>query len=114
MSGHSGPEPAMVVATSDGYLPLRALAAYSGLSVRTLRRFLRRERAPLPHFQVDGGKVLVKRSEFDLWLAAYRRSSTMPADDTARHVDALLSSLTPRVRGGHHAPYHGRPRAREG
>ena len=56
----------------DPFLSLRALAAYCGLSVRTLRTYL--DRPPqdaLPCYRV-GGKVLVRRSEFDRWLERFR------------------------------------------
>ena len=55
----------------DPFLPLRALAAYSGLSVRKLRNHLDDAGHPLPCYRV-GGKILVRRSEFDAWMAAYR------------------------------------------
>jgi Helix-turn-helix domain len=55
----------------DAYLPLKALAGYSGLSVRTLRTYLVHASTPLPHFRI-GGKVLVRRSEFDAWAARFR------------------------------------------
>jgi len=56
----------------DPFLPLRSLASYAGLSVRTLRQYL--ELPPdqaLPCYRV-GGKILVRRSEFDTWVAQYR------------------------------------------
>lgn len=56
----------------DPFLSLRALADYSGLSVRTLRAYL--ELAPhqaLPCYRV-GGKILVRRSSFDAWIEQYR------------------------------------------
>ncbi len=57
---------------ADPYLPLRALAAYSGISVRTLRGYLDGPPAEaLPCFRV-GGKILVRRSEFDAWIERYR------------------------------------------
>ncbi len=56
----------------DAYLPLKALAAYSGLSVRTLRNYLSCAPRPLPSYRV-GGKVLVRRSEFNNWMKAFRR-----------------------------------------
>ena len=55
----------------DPYLSLRALADYSGLSIRTLRGFV--ELPPdgaLPCFRLPG-KLLVRRSEFDAWIARY-------------------------------------------
>lgn len=63
----------VVVSTPlDPFLSLRALAAYSSLSVRTLRALidLSRDQA-LPCYRLPG-KVLVRRSEFDGWIAQYR------------------------------------------
>ena len=64
---------------AHAYLPLRALAAYSGLSVRTLRGYLSHSSHPLPHYRV-GGNLLVQRSEFDDWMRGSaplnRRGST--------------------------------------
>lgn len=57
---------------ADPYFSLKALAAYSGLSVRTLRSFV--ERLPeeaLPCYRLPG-KILVRRSEFDAWMVRYR------------------------------------------
>ena len=55
----------MVISTSlDPYLTLRALSTYSGLSVRKLRDYLTDPVHPLPCYRL-GGKVLVRRSEFD-------------------------------------------------
>jgi len=56
----------------DPFLPLRALAVYAGLSVRTLRQYL--DFPPdqaLPCYRV-GGKILVRRSQFDAWIAQYQ------------------------------------------
>lgn len=58
---------------ADPYLPLRALADYSGCSVRWLRDRLTDPHHPLPCFRLPGGKILVRRSDFDAWLARYRR-----------------------------------------
>jgi hypothetical protein len=60
------------LADRDGNLGLTELAKYSGLSVRTLRTYL--DGAPgeaLPCFRV-GGKIVVKRSEFDAWMEQFR------------------------------------------
>jgi hypothetical protein len=58
---------------ADPYLSLRALAQYSGLSSRTLRKFI--ERNPpaqaLPCYRLEG-KILVRRSEFDQYMQQYR------------------------------------------
>ena len=80
----------VVISTSlDPFLPLGALSEYSGLSVRKLRDHLNDPVRPLPHYLV-GGKVLVRRSEFDAWLAVYRR---VGQQDVTKIVDDVLSSL---------------------
>src|SRR5947209_7748520 len=81
----------------DPYLSLRDLAAYASLSVRTLRKYLDDPRHPLPHYRV-GGKIVVRVSEFNQWLSAYRVSGRV---DVKQIVDDVLTSLrnrTPRMR----------------
>jgi excisionase family DNA binding protein len=73
----------------DPFLPLKPLAAYSGLSVRKLRDLIADPTHPLPCFRV-GGKILVRRSEFDAWIAAYRHH---PAADVDRIVSDVLRTL---------------------
>jgi hypothetical protein len=73
----------MVANAGDAYLPLKALSQYSGLGVRTLRGYLQHAASPLPHFRI-GGKILVKRSEYDAWVARFRAS-------TSSAVDALVA-----------------------
>jgi len=103
--GHRLPKELVVSVPLDPYLPLRALASYSGLSVRRLRQLLDDRARPLPRYRV-GGKILVRRSEFDQWMVAQRddpgaaRPARRPAapaapapSDAERHVAALLSKL---------------------
>lgn len=80
----------VVVSTLDPFLSLKALAGYSGLSVRKLREYLDDPAHPLPCYRV-GGKILVRRSEFDRWIATYR---------TRGHVggDHLVSDVLSRLR----------------
>ncbi len=73
----------------DPYLSLNALATYSGLSVRTLRTYLGHVSHPLPHYRV-GGKILIRRSEFDAWIAAYRRVGNPDIDQIVDDVCATL------------------------
>jgi helix-turn-helix protein len=76
-------EQVIVSTPLDPFLSLKALAAYSGLSVRTLRTYL--ELAPdeaLPCYRLPG-KILVRRSEFDAWIARYQ----------ARGRPSLLSAI---------------------
>jgi excisionase family DNA binding protein len=73
----------------DPFLSLKALASYSGLSVRKLREYLDDPRHPLPQYRV-GGKILVRRSEFDAWIAAYRRAGDA---DVNRIVATVMAEL---------------------
>jgi len=67
------PEQIVVSTVLDRYIPLKALASYSGLSVRTLRALIDKSPAQaLPVYRVAAGKILVRRSEFDAWMAQYR------------------------------------------
>jgi predicted DNA-binding transcriptional regulator AlpA len=80
--------------TDDQYLSIEALVKYSGLSRRTLSRAMRRLRAPLPHFKV-GARVLVRRSDFDTWLA---RTSSTGTHHTDRRYDSLVRGLARSLR----------------
>ena len=60
-----------VPAVEAGYLSLRALSVYAGLSVRTLRTYLSDPRRPLPHYRI-GGKVLVRKPDYDAWASVFR------------------------------------------
>lgn len=73
----------------DPYLSLRALAGYCGLSVRTLRSFISDDVRPLPCYRVCG-KVLVRLSEFDTWMTAYRTRGHVDVD---RVVDEVLRNF---------------------
>ena len=78
------------MAPLNAYLSLKALATYSGLSVRTLRAHLRRPVSPLPSFRI-GGKVLVRRTDFDRWAEQFRvvhREGTVDA-----MIDEAMAAL---------------------
>lgn len=87
----SNPSVVVSVITADMWDPLlslKALAAYSSLSERMLRGFLRAKDTPLPHFRI-GSRILVRKSDFDRWLTAYRE----PATTADQIVDRLLADL---------------------
>ena len=76
----------VVVSTPlDPFLSLRALATYSGMSVRTLRGHLEDPHYPLPCYRV-GGKILVRRSEFDTWMARHRQVGRANIDQLVANV----------------------------
>jgi hypothetical protein len=77
----------MLTAPADPYLSLRALAEYSGLSVRTLRTFL--ERNPPAQALVCyrlAGKVVVRRSDFDCFMQQYRTQGRKELVDNLRRL----------------------------
>ena len=82
-------ERVLVSTLLDPFLPLKALASYSGLSVRKLRDFIEDLAHPLPCYRV-GGKILVRRSEFDAWITSYRQVGRLDVD---RVVSEVLADL---------------------
>jgi predicted DNA-binding transcriptional regulator AlpA len=73
----------------DPFLTLRALVAYSGIGLRKLYEYLTDAEHPLPHYRV-GGKIVVRRSEFDAWIAAYRHVGRIDVD---KMTEGVLSGL---------------------
>ena len=53
------------------WMGLRQLTQYANLSERTLRAWIHAPVDPLPAVRV-AGKILVRRSELDAWLARHR------------------------------------------
>jgi hypothetical protein len=83
--------PAKAPAEPAEYLTFKQLVVYSTLSERTLRGYIHRKVRPLPSYRVDK-KILIRRVEFDGWLASFRRAE--PVDEIAQAVDEMLSGLT--------------------
>ena len=109
----------VIVSDGDAYLSLRALARYASISVRTLRGYIMAKRNPLPCYR-PGGKVLVRRSEFDAWMRAFR-NGTM-GENRTREVNRLIDELcidlqrplTARGSRSENAPSAGRVRGERG
>ena len=76
----------------DPYLSLRALATYSGCSIRWLRDRLVDSVHPLPCYRVEG-QILVRRSDFDEWMAWYRNQGR---SDVERLVAPVLREFRGR------------------
>ncbi len=83
------PEKIVISTTLDPYLPLKALAAYSGISVRLLRDCLTDPLHPLPCYRYRG-KITVRRSDFDTWAASYRQ---IGSPDVDRIVNEMLGDM---------------------
>ena len=73
----------------DPYLSLKALASYSGLSVRKLREALTDPSHPLPCYRV-GGRVLARQSEFDAWMKRFRQVGRPELDAL---VDEIIADV---------------------
>jgi hypothetical protein len=61
--------------------------------LRELYEYLTDPTHPLPHYRV-GGKIVVRRSEFDAWMAVYRR---VGAPHLARIVAGVMASIQIRA-----------------
>jgi len=76
----------VVVSTDlDPFLSLKALASYASLSVRKLRDCLNDAAHPLPCYRI-GGKILVRRSDYDAWAAKFRQVGQP-------HVDRVVAEV---------------------
>src|SRR5262249_8844980 len=81
----------------DPFLSLKALAQYSGLSRRTVGRYLRETPDHvLPCYRV-GSKILVRRSEFDAWIAAFRCQGPPRVVEALRFLGLLGDSAQSRA-----------------
>jgi hypothetical protein len=69
----------------DLFLSLQALATYSGLSRRKLRDHLTDPAHPLPCYRI-GGKIVVRRSEYDTWATRYRQVGHVDVDHIVSDV----------------------------
>jgi len=74
------PEPA--------YLDLQALAAYTSISARTWREYLKRPDAPAV-FKLPG-KILVARGDVDAWLKRFRQE---PGNRLGEIVDEVMEKF---------------------
>jgi len=72
----------------DTFLDLKELAQYSTFSDSTLRCYLSDPEKPIPSFRINR-KILVKKSEFDLWMEQFRKEN----NDLERIVDEMTNDL---------------------
>jgi hypothetical protein len=69
------------------YFTLKMLAAYSSSSIRWLRDRLTDSAHPLPYYRIEG-EILVRRADFDQWLAAHR--VVRPAERLNELIDSVM------------------------
>ena len=72
----------------DTFLDLKQLSLYSTFSDSTLRDYLSDPEKPIPFFRVNR-KILIKKSEFDLWMDQFRGES----NELDHIVDEMTSDL---------------------
>ena len=94
----------MSVTAEDEYPRLRQLHVYSKISERQLRNYLALPPAQaLPCYR-PGRKVLVRRSEFDIWFARYRARGRPALARVLRELgldpERLPETRTPRALRG--------------
>jgi excisionase family DNA binding protein len=78
------------ISLKDGYFDLPGLARYCSLKVPTLRDHIRS--GNLPAFKVKG-KILIKKSEFDRWIEAFRINRSKDIDSIVSGVMNDLSGV---------------------
>jgi hypothetical protein len=87
------PDPVRIV--EQEWLGLRDLIRYAAVSERTLRAWIHSPVDPLPAVRVLG-KLLVRRTELDMWLEKHRVRAAAPTFD----LDAIVKDTLKRtVRG---------------
>jgi hypothetical protein len=74
------------------WMDLKAVQSYACVSERTVRSWINRAQNPLPAVQVEKGKILVKRSQFDRWLEAHAYRPT-ESIDVGRIVDEVFTEF---------------------
>jgi hypothetical protein len=104
-------ESVSVTVPLDPWMGLKAMSVYSGLPIRALRAHLTDPTHPLPHFRMKEphvihekgrlrtvtGKILIRKSEFDLWMQHFRHVAEKNVDAI---VDSLLRECVERVKVG--------------
>jgi excisionase family DNA binding protein len=79
----------------DPYLSLKGLAGYASLSRRTLQDLVNDSQDPLPSYRV-GGKILVRRSDFDRWMIRRRNAKAQALTRLAQADARALLSPRPK------------------
>jgi hypothetical protein len=75
------------------WMDLKSLRTYACVSDRSVRDWIHRPQHPLPAVQVEKGKFLVKRSEFDKWLIAHTFQSVDSVD-----FDGIVNDVLKELR----------------
>lgn len=85
----------------DRYFDLEQLVMYTGLSLKTLRRYMADPINPLPSHHVhsstdERGRVLIAKREVDAWIAQFPSKPKAAKAD----LDASVAEAVASIRGG--------------
>lgn len=71
------------------YLTVSETAKYTGLSERTIRKFLKDPINPLPHYRIGtaGRLIRINKKEIDEWFYYYK------AEEQDQYLDSLVDDL---------------------
>ena len=85
-------EKVVVMTTLDPYFTMKGLAEYASLSRRTLQDLVIDTSDPIPSYRL-GGKILIRKSDFDEWMARRRNRKPLEAGHlAAADARALLQA----------------------
>jgi excisionase family DNA binding protein len=86
---------AQMTSIDDKWMGIAELVEHSSLSDKTIRRYIAAREDPLPSHRV-GGRVLVKRSEFDAWVS---RKPARKAPAVKRAMADRVAAAVRSIRG---------------
>lgn len=75
----------------QGWLKIKAASKYAGLSVRTMRSFLK---TGLRYSRLPSGTVLIKLQDIDHYLESYAVTNQNPVDDIVRNTLSEMGALS--------------------
>lgn len=65
----------MTEQTTKEFLDMEEVAAYIGVSMATVYRYVRSTENPLPSFKLSSKKILVSKEELDTWIKTFRNTN---------------------------------------
>ena len=81
------------ISMEDGYFDLKGLSAYSSLGISTLRFHIKENGLPVYTLRTERGrtgKILVRRSEFDIWMSNRWKMKNVDVEAVA---DEIIENL---------------------
>ena len=76
------------------YFKIPEATQYSGVGKRALRDALKDPVHPLPHYRLNRKTILIRRTDLEQWLQAYRVDPAEHAEDIDGLVNEVIEDLT--------------------